>query len=250
MKKCLIILSALLLIEAAAVSVFAKKKVRHEYVDVGLSVMWSTCNIDADSPLELGHLYRWDGFNGTTFPEPGTDVAHNEWGDAWRTPTSDEIIELLSYCTLTWVNNADSCGFKVTSNIEGFTDSSIFIPAQFSRTPISEIVTTSTGGHRFEVVDYHNEYSGNYLSSSIEDSLHRPVYLDILDGYFEMKKSGQWPRFNSFYIRPVMPLDPATIQNRVLPQVELIETNYVYDGEIDISEFEGLGEIVDDSLLQ
>ena len=185
-----------------------------------------------------------------TVLEPADDVANICLGGNWRMPTEKEFQELIDSCTWTWTELNGVQGCVVTSNVEGFTDRSIFIPAQFSRTPISEIVTTSTGGHRFEVVDYHNEYSGNYLSSSIEDSLHRPVYLDILDGYFEMKKSGQWPRFNSFYIRPVMPLDPATIQNRVLPQVELIETNYVYDGEIDISEFEGLGEIVDDSLLQ
>ena len=44
MIKCLVLLSALLLIEAAAVSVSAKKKVKPEYVDLGLSVYWGTVN--------------------------------------------------------------------------------------------------------------------------------------------------------------------------------------------------------------
>ena len=42
MKKHIVLLSVLLLIEAVAVSVFAKKKAGHEYVDLGLSVKWAT----------------------------------------------------------------------------------------------------------------------------------------------------------------------------------------------------------------
>ena len=57
-----------------------------------------------------------------------------------------------------------------------------------------------------------------------------------------------------YYIRPVRPLDSVTQQNRVLPQVELRETNIVYGEpeDIDISEFEGLGiiDIDDAGLLQ
>ena len=52
-----------------------------------------------------------------------------------------------------------------------------------------------------------------------------------------------------YYIRPVKPLDPVTQQNRVLPQVELRETNFDYK-PIDISEFEGLGTTTVDEGLQ
>ena len=31
----------------------------YEYVDLGLSVMWATCNIGADSPEEYGNYYAW-----------------------------------------------------------------------------------------------------------------------------------------------------------------------------------------------
>ena len=31
----------------------------HEYVDLGLSVKWATCNIDALTPVEYGGYYAW-----------------------------------------------------------------------------------------------------------------------------------------------------------------------------------------------
>ena len=31
----------------------------HEYVDLGLSVMWATCNVGADNPEEPGDFYAW-----------------------------------------------------------------------------------------------------------------------------------------------------------------------------------------------
>ena len=31
----------------------------HEYVDLGLSVKWATCNVGADSPSDYGYYYAW-----------------------------------------------------------------------------------------------------------------------------------------------------------------------------------------------
>ena len=242
MKKCLILLSALLLIEAAAVSVFAKKKVQSEYVDLGLSVKWCTCNVGAATPLDQGYLYKWNGiwnvFADNAFVKGESDITKLQKGEDWRTPSNDEMIELLSYCTFTWVENDDSCGFKVTSNIEGFTDRSIFIPVLKTKVPVYEIVNTSNGGHYLNPVDSSYNYMGNYMTDFIKDS-YRPGFLRIDGGgYFRMFKEELFE--GEYYIRPVKPLDPVTQQNRVLPQVELRETNFDYK-PIDISEFEGLG---------
>ena len=54
MRKHLLLLYAMLFIEAAAVSLFAQDKVQHEYVDLGLSVKWATCNIGAEEPEDYG----------------------------------------------------------------------------------------------------------------------------------------------------------------------------------------------------
>ncbi len=34
-------------------------EVQHEYVDLGLSVKWATCNVGADSPEDYGDYYAW-----------------------------------------------------------------------------------------------------------------------------------------------------------------------------------------------
>ena len=92
MKKHLVLLSAVLLVQTAVVSVFAQQKpkagdlisgivtdsvsplmgvyiteldsreepkVKHEYVDLGLSVRWATCNVGADKPEDYGDYYAW-----------------------------------------------------------------------------------------------------------------------------------------------------------------------------------------------
>ena len=254
MKKHIVILSVLLF-QAAAVSVFAQDKDEPEYVDLGLSVKWCTCNVGAATPLDDGYLYKWNNngiwnvFADKAFVRGEGDNTKLQQGEDWRTPSYDEMIELLSYCTLTWVKNRDSCGFKVTSNIEGFTDRSIFIPAPITKSPVYEIVNTSDGGH-YITVDSVYHYAGNYMTNFINNPK-RPGCLSVDLGSFKMFKEGGWFE-GEYYIRPVKPLDPVTQQNRVLPQVELRETNIVYGepGDIDISEFEGLGITTVDEGLQ
>lgn len=234
MKKHLFLLSALLL-QVAAVSVSAQD---NEYVDLGLSVKWATCNVGAATPLEVGKNYDWN--------------YKLQQGDDWRIPSNDEMIELLSYCTWTWVKNADSCGFKVTSDIEGFTDRSIFIPVLKERTAIHEIVRTSDVGYRFEVVDSTDNYRGNYMTNFINDE-NRPGYLDCGGHYpMPMMHKNGYPGLGNFHIRPVKPLDSLTKQNRVLPQVELRESYPVRNVSkvIDILDFEGLGITTVDEGLQ
>lgn len=101
--------------------------IQHEYVDLGLSVKWATCNIGADKPEEYGDYYAWgeleskevyDWFsykwcNGSsdtltkynpfkgegivdsiTTLDPEDDVAHVLWGGSWRMPTASEYREL------------------------------------------------------------------------------------------------------------------------------------------------------------
>ena len=259
MKKHLVLLSALLLIEAAAVSVFAKKKVQPEYIDLGLSVKWCTCNVGAATPLDEGYLYKWNNNNGiwnvfadNAFVKGESDITKLQRGEDWRIPSNDEMIELLSYCTWTWVENADSCGFKVTSDIEGFTDRSIFFPVIKERIPIHEIVRINDIKYTFKVVDSTYYYRGNYMTNFINDE-NRPGYLDC-GGHYPMPtmhKNG-YPGLDDFHIRPVKPLDPQTKQNRVLPQVELRESYPVRNVSkvIDILDFEGLGITTVDEGLQ
>ena len=137
----------------------------HEFVDLGLTVLWATCNIGATKPEEFGHYYSWGDINtkndyswskyGFCHGTPNTltryctqstygyngyvdgrkvlsisnDVAHEKWGGSWRMPTAIEVMELCESCTWEWTTLNGVKGYKVTSDIPGYTDRSIFLPA-------------------------------------------------------------------------------------------------------------------------
>ena len=136
-----------------------------EAVDLGLSVLWATCNVGAITPEETGFRYAWgeketktyytwenykyrtDGstINDVKFSkynkdssrgnvdnketlELEDDVAHSIWGGNWRMPVKTEFNELVNNCKWQWITQNGIDGYLVTSNIEGYTDKSIFIP--------------------------------------------------------------------------------------------------------------------------
>ena len=132
----------------------------HEYVDLGLSVNWATCNIGAKKPGDFGYYFAWgettpkdnfgwdnykftnDGgstftkYNGSDLGELGLedDAASANWGGSWRTPTLKEFNELMANCDGVWIKEGDPefggvAGAKFTSKVPGYTDKSIFIPA-------------------------------------------------------------------------------------------------------------------------
>ncbi len=101
---------------------------------------WSTYNYnvgeyDEDNMSSLTKYCPKNGFgyNGYTDTlsvlELSDDVAHARWGGNWRIPTSKEFQELLDSCDWEWTTLNGVKGFKVTSNVSGFTDQSIFLPA-------------------------------------------------------------------------------------------------------------------------
>ena len=119
----------------------------YDYVDLGLGVMWATCNIGADSPEDYGNYYAWgetetkDTYtsdNSVTYGVSGMsdfsgdteyDAATANWGSPWRMPTSSEIDELISDCTWTWTTLNSVNGYEVT----GTNGNSIFLPAAGNR---------------------------------------------------------------------------------------------------------------------
>ena len=130
----------------------------HEFVDLGLSVKWATCNVGANSPDEYGDYFAWgetkpkDYYDWSTYKwrngnynnltkyctesDYGTvdnktvldladDAAHANWGGAWRMPTLEEQRELLDNCTWTRMKVNGVNGYTVT----GPNGNSIFLPA-------------------------------------------------------------------------------------------------------------------------
>lgn len=116
-------------------------------VDLGLNVNWADVNLGAASPKEAGWLVGWGDLTGKNvstkvkwYPvevmkldnisdNDAYDIAKQYFGSPWRLPVDEEYQELIEKCTWTWVEEGDSVGFVVTSNVEGYTDKHIFLPA-------------------------------------------------------------------------------------------------------------------------
>ena len=131
----------------------------YEYVDLGLSVKWATCNVGASTPEEYGDYFAWgetqpkDTYNWSTYKwcngssnsqtkyctnssygtvdnkttlDLSDDAARANWGGSWRMPTDAELTELRTECTWTWITENGVNGYKVTSKSNG---NSIFLPA-------------------------------------------------------------------------------------------------------------------------
>ncbi len=115
----------------------------HEWVDLGLSVKWATCNVGANTPEEYGNYYAWgetstksnyDEDNCKTWERSMSDIRGNSsydaaranWGGSWRLPTKAEFDELISNCTLKWTTQNGVAGMRFTSKRNG---NSIFLPA-------------------------------------------------------------------------------------------------------------------------
>lgn len=88
-----------------------------EYVDLGLSVKWSSSNTGITADRPVGWYYRW--------PDAMAIVTT----DGSRMGTKAEWDELREYCTWKWTEQNGIGGYLVTSKIKGYTDRSIFLPA-------------------------------------------------------------------------------------------------------------------------
>lgn len=115
----------------------------YDAVDLGLSVMWATCNVGASSSSDYGDYYAWGEIetkskytesNSVTFDMDDMeditgnseyDAATANWGSPWRMPTIDECEELMDKCTWKWTKEDNVYGYTVT----GTTGNSIFLPA-------------------------------------------------------------------------------------------------------------------------
>ena len=119
----------------------------HDYVDLGLSVKWATCNVGAGSPSDYGNFFAWGETStklhygdddiytsGLLYKKDRDitylDVACQRWGKFWRLPTNEEIQELLVNCDWVWSQQDGHSGYKVTSKKNGHY---IFLPAAGQR---------------------------------------------------------------------------------------------------------------------
>ena len=192
----------------------------YEWIDLGLSVNWATCNVGATKPEEYGDYFAWgevepkttynwstykygtdydqltkycskssygkDGFiDNKTVLDPEDDVATVIWGGSWRMPTSEEMRELLNECTCNYgtrQNGVDGC--KVT----GPNGNSIFLPA---------------AGNMYEGTLGLAGACGFYWSSSLYTGSPECAYF--VDLVWDNVSCYSTPRYPGFSVRPVCP---------------------------------------------
>lgn len=121
-------------------------------VDLGFGdILWSTRNVGAQSPTDVGGLYGWgDPFGqltealihyypsrnpssvltGNTLSGTRMDIAYAQWGNGWRMPRSSEWSAMKENCSFKYEKVNGQPGLMVTSNING---NQIFLPANGDR---------------------------------------------------------------------------------------------------------------------
>ena len=183
----------------------------HEYVDLGLSVKWATCNVGANKPEEYGDYFAWGEtstkteYNSDNCPTDGLsesklqsqdyidgegnltsqyDAARANWGGSWRMPTKYECHELIDKCKWEWVTINGVNGYKVT----GTNGNSIFLPAAGDR--YGSLGLGGAGSH------------GSYRSSSPSVNIYRTYYIFFRSSSHDMHNYGL--RIQGHSVRPVL----------------------------------------------
>ena len=189
-------------------------------VDLGLpsGLKWASFNLGASAPEEYGDFYAWGEtepkydyywttyiywnesqltkyntissygtIDNKTILDPEDDAAHVKLGGKWRMPTNDEWGELISNCTWTWTTLNGVYGRKVVSNIPGYTDKWLFLPAA-------------------GVMDEHTHHSnaginGTYWTSSLHVTF--PLYAIDVTFNDMIVQGGTGQRYGGNPIRPV-----------------------------------------------
>lgn len=192
----------------SSVKSFTTEDIPEGAVDLGLSVLWASCNVGADSPEEYGDYFAWgetttksiySSSNSVTddlyiselesrgiIDADGNlaaeyDAATANWGNDWRMPTKAEQDELRTECDWEWTKMNSVIGYKVT----GPNGNSIFLPA---------------AGYRYRTSLYDAGSGGYYWSATPGSYSNDAYFLDFDWGDYDWSDSF---RYYGQAVRPV-----------------------------------------------
>ena len=195
----------------------------HEWVDLGLSVLWATCNVGASSPSEYGDYYAWGETeikssytkdNSKTYGKtdmvdisgnPQYDAATANWGSGWRMPTKAEFEELLDKCEWQWTELDGRKGYTIT----GSNGNSIFLPAAGFRDEASSLIDAGC--------------FGTYWSSTSHFYEDAALAMILADNSYYL-----WEALHNFgyTVRPVLNKDVVDRIRRIRQNQERIDRLY------------------------
>lgn len=180
-----------------------------EAVDLGLSVKWASMNVGATEEAEFGDYFAWGetsskstyswssyAYESTECGKPNddmaklTDIASTSydaasvnWGGGWHMPNYAQISELVNKCTWTWTTLKTSKGkvvhgYIIISNVDGYTDKSIFLPAV---------------GYRIDNgVDLVEEYGSYWSSSVFSTNMRQAWYINMNSNYIQTNHNNRY----------------------------------------------------------
>ncbi len=173
----------------------------HEFVDLGLSVLWATMNIGANSATDYGNYYAWgevtaygenkdwgdysaktnykwetykfgtksdltkyNDSDGKTVLAPSDDAATVNWGSGVRMPTKEESEEIVNNCT--WdasISDDQKTLYGMTVTGKGdYTSSSILLPPASAYNG-SSVINDALGGSWWSSTLYSDEAECAYI---------------------------------------------------------------------------------------
>ena len=167
----------------------------YQYVDLGLSVKWATCNVGANKPEEPGDYFAWgetkpkDYYDWSNYKwcyggasyltkycdkssyaanssyvdkiyvlQLSDDAARANWGGSWRMPLKSEFDELYASCTWESTTQNGTAGYLVT----GKNGKSIFLPKAGYKNQGSLKDLGSEGYYWSSTVCPYNSYDSTY----------------------------------------------------------------------------------------
>lgn len=91
----------------------------------GSKVRWATINFKAKDKFDVGERLSWHELYGNN-----GDIVYKTWGEPygekWRTPTYEEVIDIISKCEWTW--DEQNNGYWVYRDKEAYPNDYIFLP--------------------------------------------------------------------------------------------------------------------------
>ena len=185
-------------------------KIEYEYVDLGLSVKWATCNVGASSPEQAGLYFALGETTGyTTEQVPGVraftedeykagpaasistdltleqDAAHVNLGGNWRIPTRAEFQELIDNCDVMWTEDYNGTGVVGCIFTSRVNRNSVFFPAAGNCSD-SSVDDVGLWGYYWSASCY--SYSGTFAWNLVINSGSQDISSN--NGYFGQSVRG------------------------------------------------------------
>ncbi len=190
-------------------------------IDLGLSVNWAPFNVGASNPCEVGNYYAYgeteikEVYNSENYTEvtgaisgTSSDVAVVKWGNGWRMPTEDEILEMWQKCKWGEIEKNGVWGAIIT----GMNGNTIFLP-----------------------------HSGYFRGFGITNQRLKGYYLNGSSNSLNIRGFNIPENFVGAVVRPVIDKDPGdtpTIEN------PLITLRFTKPGNQDYHRYESDGILI------